>query len=82
MSYRVFCTLLVVSCLLSAADSKKMWETLKEGAAENNPYKRAPAISALATIRTAEADKLVKAALTDKDFIVRLAAVGALADRK
>ena len=59
-----------------------MWDTLKEGAAENNPYKRAPAIAALATIRTPEADKLVKAALTDKDFIVRLAAVGALADRK
>lgn len=82
MSYRVFCTLLVVSCLLSAADSNKMWDTLKEGAAENNPYKRAPAIAALATVRTPEADKLVKAALTDKDFIVRLAAVGALADRK
>jgi HEAT repeat protein len=59
-----------------------MWETLTEAAAEDNPYRRAPAITALATIRSSEADKLVKTALKDKEVIVRLAAVGALADRK
>jgi hypothetical protein len=55
---------------------------LTEGAAEDSGYKRAEAISALGTIRSPQADKLVVAALADKDIMVRIAAVSALADRK
>jgi len=45
-------------------------------------HQRAQAIAALGTIRTAEADKLVQAVLKDKESIVRLEAVNALAERK
>jgi len=55
---------------------------LTDGAAESSPYKRSPAISALGTIPTPDARKLVDAALTDKEILVRLAAVSAIAERK
>ncbi len=65
-----------------AAASSPSWQMLTQAAAEDSGYKRAPAISALTTIRSPEADKLVVAALTDKDLLVRFAAVSGLADRK
>jgi HEAT repeat protein len=55
---------------------------LTSAAAEDSPYKRVPAIVALGTIQSAEADKLVVAALKDKEVFVRFAAVNALAERK
>jgi HEAT repeat protein len=58
------------------------WETLTRGAAEENAMKRAAAVAALGTIRTARAEKLVEAAMSDKDSTVRLTAVSALAERK
>jgi HEAT repeat protein len=67
--------------VLAAADSPA-WKMLTEAAAEDSGYKRAPAISALTTIRSPEADKLVAAALADKELLVRFAAVSGLADRK
>jgi HEAT repeat protein len=67
--------------VLAAANSPA-WQILTDGATEQNGYKRAPAISALSTIRTPEADKFVVAALTDKELMVRFAAVSGLADRK
>jgi HEAT repeat protein len=82
MRYRLCCLWIVASCALSAADSKKVWEMLTDGAAETSFYKRAPAISALGTIPTPDARKLVDAALTDKEMLVRLAAVSAIAERK
>lgn len=83
MGYRLCCALLGASCLWSAqSEPSRWWATLQEGAAEQNPYKRAPAIAAIGTIRTPEAGKLIDAALADKDVIVRLAAAGALAERK
>jgi HEAT repeat protein len=80
MGYRLCCLWFTVQCLLMGVDPH--WEILTAGAAEENAYKRAPAISALATVGTPEADKMVNTALTDKEIIVRLAAVGALAERK
>lgn len=82
MSYRLQFVLLAIAASVSAADSPKPWEILTEGAAEDSPYKRAPAIAALGTVPTLEANKLVNAALSDKEVLVRLAAVGTLADRK
>jgi HEAT repeat protein len=82
MRYRLCCLWMVFSFALPAADSKEAWRILTEGAAESSPYKRAPAISALGTIPSPEARKLVDAALTDKEILVRLAAVSAMADRK
>src|SRR5262249_8204251 len=58
------------------------WDLLTQGAAEENAIKRAQAIAALATVRTTPAEKLVDAALTDKDPRVRLTAVSALAERR
>ncbi len=67
--------------VLAAANSPA-WTMLAEGAAEQSPYKRLPAIVALGTIQSPEADKLVAAALKDKEVFVRFAAVSALAERK
>ena len=75
------CISLLMAHALAAANSPA-WQMLTEGAADASGYKRAPAISALTTIRSPEADKLVAAALTDKDLLVRFAAVSGLADRK
>jgi HEAT repeat protein len=77
----ILCTGVLTVHLLAAASSPT-WQILTEGAAEDNGYKRAAAITALATIRSPEADKLVASALADKDIMVRFAAVSALADRK
>jgi HEAT repeat protein len=82
MRYRLLCLWILASCLLYAADSQKVWEILTDGAAESSPYKRSPAISALGTIPTPAARKLVDAALVDKEILVRLAAVSAIAERK
>ena len=75
------CISLLMAHVLAAANSPT-WQMLTEGAADASGYKRAPAISALTTIRSPEADKLVAAALKDKDLLVRFAAVSGLADRK
>jgi HEAT repeat protein len=64
------------------AVSAAPWELLTQGAAEDNPSKRAHAIVALGTVRTPQAEKLVMAALDDKSSIVRLAAVGTLGEQK
>ena len=77
----ILCTVVLTAQVLAAANSPA-WQMLTEGAAEESGYKRAPAISALTTIRSPEADKLVVAALADKDLLVRFAAVSGLADRK
>ena len=77
----ILCTVVLTAQVLAAANSPA-WQMLTEGAAEESGYKRAPAISALTTIRSLEADKLVVAALADKDLLVRFAAVSGLADRK
>jgi len=77
----IVCTAVLTAHVLAAASSPA-WQILTEGAAEGSGYKRSEAISALGTIRSAEADKLVVAALADKDIMVRLAAVGTLAERK
>src|SRR5215472_17931975 len=76
------CFLLATSTALPAVETQKLWEILTGGAAEENAYKRAPAIRALATLHTPEADKFVEIAMTDKEVLVRLAAVSAIADRK
>src|SRR6266478_4985586 len=55
------------------------WELLTEGSADENSTKRALAIAALGTVPTARAEKLVEAALMDKNSTVRLSAVSALA---
>ena len=77
----ILSTAMLTAHLLAAASSLE-WQMLTAAAAEESGYKRAPAISALTTIRSPEADKLVVKALTDKDLLVRFAAVSGLADRK
>jgi HEAT repeat protein len=77
----ILCTAVLTTHVLAAASSPA-WQILTEGAAEGSGYKRSEAISALGTIRSAEADKFVVAGLADKDVMVRLAAVSALAERK
>jgi HEAT repeat protein len=77
----IVCTVVFTAHVLAAPGSPA-WQILTEGAAESSGYKRSEAISALGTIRSAEADKFVAAALADKDIMVRLAAVSALAERK
>src|SRR4051812_48443175 len=74
----LFIALMTASAIFCAPP----WEIVKQGAAEENPIKRAQAIAALGTIRTPQADKLVEAALADRDPSVRLTAVSALAERK
>jgi HEAT repeat protein len=58
------------------------WEILTAGASEQDPLKRAKAVTALGTIRLARAGKLVESAMSDQDARVRLAAVSAMAERK
>ena len=77
----ILCTAMLTAGGLAAASSPA-WQMLTEGAADASPYKRSPAISAMTTIRSPDADKLVIAALTDKDLLVRFAAVSGLAERK
>jgi HEAT repeat protein len=77
----MLCIAALTAHVLAAASSPE-WQMLTAAAAEESGYKRAPAISALTTIRSPEADKLVVAALADKDLLVRFAAVSGLADRK
>jgi HEAT repeat protein len=77
----MLCTAALTAHVLVAASSPE-WQMLTAAATEESGYKRAPAIAALTTIRSPEADKLVVAALTDKDLLVRFAAVSGLADRK
>jgi HEAT repeat protein len=77
----ILCVFALTAHGLAAAESSA-WQMLAEGAADENGYKRAPAIVALGTIQTPEADKLIAAALGDKEVFVRFAAVNALAERK
>src|SRR5437588_326002 len=72
----------VVLLIASNAFGAAPWELLTQGAAEENAARRAMAIVALGTIRTAQAEKLVLAAVSDKAVPVRLAAVSALAEQK
>src|SRR6202043_3948205 len=58
----ILCISLLMAHVLAAANSPA-WQILTEAAAEGSGYKRAEAISALGTIRSAEADKFVVAGL-------------------
>jgi HEAT repeat protein len=80
----LLCGVLLLARYASPATSPSVgaWETLTRGAAEDSAMKRAAAVAALGTIRTARAEKLVEAAVSDKDSTVRLTAVSALAERK
>jgi HEAT repeat protein len=73
---------LLVLLMASNVFAAKPWELLSQGAADENPTRRALAIAALGTVPTAQAERLVEAALKDKDSVVRLSAVSALAERK
>src|SRR5438445_5264031 len=75
---------LLLSCCSQGASGPGIdpWEILTRGAAEESAIRRAQAIAAIGTMRTVRADKLVEAAVNDKDSTVRLAAVNALAERK
>jgi HEAT repeat protein len=72
----------LVLCMASTLLGATPWEILTQGAADENLAKRAQAVAAIGSIRTARADKLVEGALSDKESAVRLAAVNALAERK
>src|ERR1700722_2120299 len=79
----IFCLLLGTRLALAATDiSVGAWDILNKGIAEQYAPKRAQAYSAVGTIRTPDAEKLLNDALTDKDYVVRLTAVGVLAERK
>jgi HEAT repeat protein len=80
MRLTLYCALLSAHVL--AAANSPAWTILTGGAAEQSPYKRVTAIVALGTIQSPEADKLVVAAMKDKEVFVRFAAVNALAERK
>ena len=81
MKHLLWIPLLFAPLASAATPTEKSWDVLTDGAAEENATKRAEAISAIGTIRSARATKMVEAALSDKDHSVRLAAVIALADR-
>ena len=84
MRYTICCLLLrrVIRSGRPTDPSVGAWEILNKGVAEQYAPKRAQAYSAVGTIRTPDAEKLLNNALTDKDYSVRLTAVSVLAERK
>lgn len=80
----VLSLIFLVSVRLFATDlSTRAWEILSAGMADQNPAKRAQAVTAVGTIGlTRRAISAVESALTDKDPLVRQTAAAVLADMK
>ncbi len=80
----VLSLIFLVSVRLFATNlSTRAWEILSAGMADQNPAKRAQAVTAVGTIGlTRRAISAVESALTDKDPLVRQTAAAVLADMK